>query len=75
MTALEIMDEIKRLPPAEQARVARLIGEMNRTLSAEELNGLAERLAGESDPDRARVLKEQMATGFYGSGQARFPRT
>lgn len=69
MTALEIIDEIKRLPPAEQARVARLVGEMNRALSAEELNDVAERLAGESDPDRARVLKEQIATGFYGSGR------
>ena len=66
VTAVEIMNEIKRLPPAEQARVARLVGELNRSLTGEELSGLAGKLAGESDPAQARALKEQIAAGFYG---------
>jgi len=67
VTALEIIDEIKRLPPAEQARVARLVGELSRSLTGEELSSLAENLAGESDPARARALKEEIAAGFYGN--------
>jgi hypothetical protein len=66
VTAVEIINEIKRLPPAEQARVARLVGELNRSLTGEELSGLAEKLAGETDPTQARILKEQIAAGFYG---------
>ena len=67
VTAAEIIDEIKRLPPAEQARVARLVGELNRSLTREELSGLAEKLAGESDPTQTQTLKEQIAAGFYRS--------
>jgi hypothetical protein len=66
MTAVEIINEIKRLPPAERARVARMFGELNRPLSGKELGDLAGMLAGESDPDRARALKEQITAGFYG---------
>ena len=66
VTAVEIIDEIKRLPPAEQARVAQLLGELHRPLTGEELNGLAKNLADESDPEKVRALKEQIAAGFYG---------
>lgn len=63
---MEIINEIRRMPPAEQAQVARLIGELRRPLTADELNGLAEKLAGESDPAKAGALKEQIVAGFYG---------
>jgi hypothetical protein len=63
---MEIIDEIKRLPPDEQARVARLLGELNRPLSGEELGGLAAKMVDESDPDQVKALKEQIVAGFYG---------
>ena len=66
---MDIINEIKRLPPAEQARVARLVSELNRPLTGEELTELAGKLAAESDPARAGALKEQIATGFYGDGR------
>ena len=66
MTAAEIIDEIKRLPPAEQAQVARLFRELNRPLTGEELGSLAAKLEGESDPARAQALKEKIVAGFYG---------
>lgn len=66
MTAQQIMKEIEQLPPGEQAQVERFIQELKRPLTPEELGGLAEQLAGESDPDRARALMEEMTAGFYG---------
>jgi hypothetical protein len=65
MTAVEIINEIKRLPPAEQAHVARWVGE-NRRMTPEELGELAGMLAGESDPAKAKALKERLTVGFYG---------
>jgi hypothetical protein len=67
VTAAEIINEIKRLPPAEQAQVVGLVVELNRSLTGVELSGLAGKLAGENDPTRARALKEQIAAGFFGS--------
>jgi hypothetical protein len=67
VTAAEIINEIKRLPPAEQARVARSVREFNRPLTGEELSDLAGKLAGESDPANARALKERITAGFFAS--------
>ena len=36
-------------------------------LTPEELGELAEELANESDPARARTLKERIMAGFYGN--------
>jgi hypothetical protein len=69
MTAVEIIEEIKRLPREERARViefARQAGE-DRRLSPEELGQLAKRMVEAKDPIEADRLQEEIVRGFYGS--------
>ena len=68
MTAVEIINEIKHLPPGEQARVVRFVRVLDegRQLSGQELGELGAKLAEESNPARAEALKDQIAAGFYG---------
>ncbi len=69
MTAVQIIEEIKRLPREEQTRViefARKVGE-NRPLTPEELGQLAKRMVEAKDPAEADRLQEQIERGFYGS--------
>jgi hypothetical protein len=71
MTAVEIIDEIKRLPRAEQNRVidfVRKAGEVRR-LAPEELGELAKEMAESKDPAEADRLQAEIVRGFYG-GQA-----
>jgi hypothetical protein len=70
MTASEILDEIKRLPPAEQAEVVRLVGDLAVPMTGEELGGLATKLVAEHDPEKAKALKDQIIAGFYGEKNA-----
>ena len=68
MTAVEIIQEIKRLPQDEQSRViefARHVGE-NRPLSPEELGQLAKQMVEAKDPKEADRLQEEIVRGFYG---------
>jgi len=68
MTAVEIIEEIKRLPRDEQSRViefARLVGE-NRQLSPEELGRLAQQMVEAKNPAEADRLQEEIVRGFYG---------
>ena len=68
MTAVEIIEEIKRLPQDEQARViefARQAGE-SRSLTPEELGQLAKRMVEAQDPGEADRLQEEIVRGFYG---------
>ena len=68
MTAVEIIEEIKRLPRDEQNRViefARQAGE-GRPLSPEELGRLTKRMVETQDPAEADRLQEEVARGFYG---------
>ena len=68
MTAVEIIEEIKRLPPAERNAVvefARHAGE-SRPLSPEELGQLAKRMVEAKDPKEADRLQEEIVRGFYG---------
>jgi len=68
MTAVEIIEEIKRLPRDEQSRViefARLVGE-NRQLSPEELGRLAKQMVEAKEPVEADRLQEEIVRGFYG---------
>jgi hypothetical protein len=67
MTAVEIIEEIKRLPKVEQSRViefARSAG--NRMLTGDELGALAKRMVDAKDPAEADCLKEEIVRGFYG---------
>ena len=68
MTAVEIIQEIKRLPQDEQNRVidfARHAGE-NRPLSPEQLGRLATRMVQTQNPAEADRLQEEIVRGFYG---------
>lgn len=68
MTAVEIIEEIKRLPKADQNRViefARNAGE-NRQLDSDELGRLAKRMVEAKDPAEADRLKDEIVRGFYG---------
>ena len=68
MTAAEIIDEIKRLPRAEQHRVldfVRKAGEA-RPLTPDELGRLAKEMVEAKDPVEADRLQEEIVRGFYG---------
>lgn len=72
MTAVEIIEEIKRLPRDEQNRViefARQTGE-NPPLTPEELGQLTKRMVEAKDTTEADRLQEEVVRGFYG-GQPR----
>ena len=68
MTAVEIINEIKHLAPAEKAEVARYVRTLDhgRQLTPDELGDLAGRLVEERDPVKAERLKEEIIAGFYG---------
>jgi len=68
MTAAKVIDEIKHLPPDEQAEVIQFAFELarSRQLSAEELEELADKLAASDDPAEIVRLKSAMTRGFYG---------
>lgn len=69
MTAAQIIDEIKRLAPEEQAGVVRMVYELDaeRKLSGPELSALAQRFVSENDPIEASRIRETIARGFYGA--------
>ena len=68
MTAAKVIDEIKHLPPGEQAVVIQFALELarRRALSPEELGKLAEKLATSTDPAEIVRLKLALTQGFYG---------
>ena len=68
MSAAKVIDEIRHLPPGEQAEVIQFTLELarSRQLSAEELGELAARLAESDDPAEIIRLKSAMTRGFYG---------
>jgi hypothetical protein len=71
MTAVEIIEEIKRLPRAEQNRVidfVRKAGEV-RPLTPAELGELAKAMVEANDSAEADRLQAKIVRGFYG-GQA-----
>ena len=68
MTAVEIIEEIKRLPQDEQNRViefARHAGQ-NHPLCPEELGRLAKQMVEAKDPAEADRLQAEIVRGFYG---------
>ncbi|HEY3855374.1 MAG TPA: hypothetical protein VGO67_13365 [Verrucomicrobiae bacterium] len=69
MSATEVIDEIKHLPPAGQAEVIRFAIELarDRQLSGDELGHLADQLAHSQDPADIVRLRSAMTKGFYGA--------
>ena len=69
MTALEVIEEIKRLPREEQNKVfeyARHAVE-TRPLTPDELGKLAKRMTETPDRAEADRLQEEIVRGFYGN--------
>jgi hypothetical protein len=68
MTAAKVIEEIKHLPPTEQAEVIQFAVELarSRQLTAQELGQMADRLAESEDPAEIIRLKSAMTRGFYG---------
>lgn len=69
MTAAQIIDEIKSLPPDEQAGVVHFVYKLDaeRKLSGAELSTLAERFLRAQDPAEASRVREEIVRGFYGT--------
>ena len=69
MTAAQIIDEITRLTPEEQAAAVRMVYELDaeRKLSGPELSALAERFVNSQDPVEASRVRETIMRGFYGA--------
>jgi hypothetical protein len=69
VTATQIIDEIKRLDPKEQAGVVRFVYQLDaeRKLSGPELSALAERLVNAPTAAEASAIRESLVRGFYGS--------
>lgn len=68
MNAVEIIDEIKHLPPAERDQIIRYVHTLEETApwTPQRLTEAATLLAAECDPTSVESLKEEIATGFYG---------
>ena len=69
MTAVEIIKEIERLPPDEQARVIEFARHAGRTrqLSPEQLGRLARQMVEANDPAEVDRLQAEIVRGFYGN--------
>ncbi len=68
MTAMEIIDEIKRLPREEQNRVIDFLRKADevRPLTPDELGELAKEMVEAKDPAEADRLQAEIVRGFYG---------
>jgi hypothetical protein len=68
MTEAKVIEEIKHLPPSEQAEVIQFAVALarNRQLSGPELGELAKELASSDDPADIVRLKSALTRGFYG---------
>jgi hypothetical protein len=68
MSTVEIIEQIKRLPPDERERVRNFARERLEPgqLPADELGELTRRFVEASDPDEKERLKQQLFRGFYG---------
>ncbi|HEY3915823.1 MAG TPA: hypothetical protein VGN61_15150 [Verrucomicrobiae bacterium] len=67
MTAVEIIEEIKRLPRAEQNQVMDFVRKAeSRRLTPDELGELAKQMTETKDPAEADRLQEEIVRGFYG---------
>jgi recombinational DNA repair protein (RecF pathway) len=64
----EIISEIQRLPPSEQAEVIQFAYRLDaeRMLSGKELAELAQRMVATEDPTEKLRLRQELTRGFYG---------
>jgi len=71
MTAEQIIEEIKRLDPKDQAGVIRFAYQLDaeRKLTGKELSSLAARMTETDDPAKAAMIRENIVRGFYGRQQ------
>ncbi len=72
MTATEIIEEIKRLPPEQQTGIIRFGYQLDaeRRLTGGELAALAERMVNTTDPTEALQVRDKITRGFYGGKHA-----
>jgi len=68
MTAVDIIEQIKRLPREEQVVVADFARQVMEScpLSPEELGELAQRMVQAQNAVEANRLQEEIVRGFYG---------
>lgn len=68
MSATEIIEQIKRLPPDERERVRNFTRENLEPgqLPADELGELTRRMVEATDPAEKERLKQEIIRGFYG---------
>ena len=68
VSAREIIIEIQRLPPTEQAEVIQFAYRLDaeRMLSGKELAALAQRMIDTADPVEKLRIREELTRGFYG---------
>ncbi len=69
MTAIQIIEEIKRLPSKEKAEVLTALlrsQTSKRQLSGDELVALADQMVATKDPEEADRLEKEILAGFYG---------
>ena len=68
VTAAKIIEEIKNLPPEQQAEVIRFTYRLDaeHQLTGKELSALAKRMTKTSDPTEAALVREAIVRGFYG---------
>ena len=69
MTAIQIIEEIKRLDPKEQVEVLSALlrsQTTKRQLSGDELVALADEMVAAKDPEEADRLEKKILEGFYG---------
>jgi hypothetical protein len=74
-TVAEIQSAITQLPPEDVRVIQEWIAKRNpgpeaRKWTSEELVDGARRMVAERDPERARLLKEEIMKGFYGPADA-----
>lgn len=68
MTATSVIEEIKQLPPGEQAEVIQFAFQLarKRQLAPEQLGDLAWQMTEAKDQAQASRLQEDIVRGFYG---------
>ncbi|MEO7165833.1 MAG: hypothetical protein ABI787_03010 [Spartobacteria bacterium] len=68
MSAAQIIEAIKKLPPEERIEVVQFTREYETVprLTPEQLGELGERLANETDPAKIAELEKALMNGFYG---------